>query len=278
MKPLKSISLLVVTLLSAFLFMMSSCGTKCSDPSIVFNPAETSILKAPGEEIAFDIIVTGTDENIKSITITKTIHGSTNPFLSLTNIGSKNKTISLIDSVPVNVIYGEAITYTVTAVSDCKAGNSTEKTLTVTSGPYLIGNSMRPRIYSRFSTDNLNNTAWNLINYMQSTFTNNADMDICDSCTQPNPFITSARWGSRNGSKFVKAVGFDFNSATVKSISDAYNAGIASDLVTISVNDIIIVNIKNQNKYAAVKIRDVVEDGSATSFEDFTYFWYKMAM
>ncbi len=74
----------------------------------------------------------------------------------------------------------------------------------------------------------------------------------------------------------MKAPGFDYTNASAKSIIDAYNAGTPGDLVTIAVNDMIIVNIKNQNKYAVVKIKQIVDDGGASN-EDYTYFSYKLA-
>ncbi len=290
MKFFKPLSILAVTFISAFVFTISSCGPKCSDPSIVFNPSSTTGTAAPGEKFKFDIIVTGTDVNIKSITVSKSSNGVTNSsFISVTSVGSKGKTVTVSDSVPSNVTYGSTITYEVTAISDCKAANSASKTYTLTVAPsstpldpliYEVKNSQSPRVYSRFSSSAGNNSAWDLQNRLPKfAIDANADKDIRDSLNSltGNPFTSNARWGSRNGSKFVKAPSsFDYANASAKSIVDAYKAGVATDLITISANDNIIVNIKNQNKYAVVNIISLTDDGAA-SYEDYTFFKYKLA-
>lgn len=290
MKSSKLLSILAATVISACVFMMSSCGSKCSDPAIVFNPSATTITKAPGEQITFDIVVTGTDNNIKSITVSKSSNGVTNSsFVSVTGIGSKGKTVTLVDSVPSSVSYGSTITYTVTAVSDCKDNNSVDKTFTVTVGPsstpldpliYGYGNLQLPHIYSRWSINTNNNSAWQFVlsPLDGGRFAGQPDdqKDLRDSVISANPFTANARWGSRNGSKFVKAPGFDYDNASALTIINAFKAGVASDLVTFAVNDCIIVNIKNQNKYAVVKIKGITDDGVGSN-EDYTWFWYKLA-
>jgi hypothetical protein len=291
MKFIKSLSIIAVSFITAFVFMTSSCKTKsCSDASIVFNPSSTTATKAPGEQITFDIVVTGTDNNIKDITVTKSSNGVTDPaFITQTGIGSKGKTITLLDSVPLSVAYNSTIVYTVTATSDCSGGNAVTKTFTVTVGPssdildkliYGYGNNQIPNLYSRYSVNPQHNSAFQLllspIDGSRFAGDPNDQKDIRDSIAAATPFAGNTRWGSRNGSKFVKAVGFNYATASAKSIIDAYNAGVPSDLVSFAANDCIIVNIKNQNKYAVVLIKAITDDG-ATSNEDYTFFCYTLA-
>ena len=289
MKSFKSSIILGAAFLCAFVFMRSSCK-KCSDPAIVINPASATASKAPGDKINLDIIVTGTDANIKSIVVTKTLIGSTTTFISVTGIGSMNKTVTMVDSVPTDISYFDVITSKRTATSDCKSGNSKEETYTVTVNPsstildplfFEVKNSFSPNIYSRFSTNSFNssdNASWDLQKRVPHYAVDaNADKDICDSCIVKDPYTANVRWGSRNGSKFVKANTLNYDNATAKSIIDAYKAGVPSDLVTYTANDIIIVNIKNKNRFAVITIRSIVEDGFSTSYEDYTFFKYKLA-
>ncbi len=115
-----------------------------------------------------------------------------------------------------------------------------------------------------------------LLNKLPKFAADAIDKDIRDSIVAANPFTGNTRWGSRNGSKFVKAPGFDWANCSPKTIVAAYNAGTASDLISFVKGDIIIVNIKNSGKYAAVKIKDVVDDGAVNN-EDYTFFSYKLA-
>jgi hypothetical protein len=291
MKSLKSLSILAAAFVSAFVFTMTACKPKCTDPTIDFNPATAAISKSPGEKINLDITVDCKDYNIKSIVVTKTSGGATSQVVSLTSIGAKNKTVSLVDSVPTNLGYSDIITYTVTAISDCKAGNSLEKTFKVTVTPsstkldplfFEVKNSFSPYIYNRLASNTFagsDNTAWDLQNRVAKYGANaDTDKDICDSCILSNPYTPNVRWGSRNGSKFVKAaVGFDYANASAKSIVDAYNAGTPGNLIIYTANDVILVNIKNRNRYAAVTIRSIVEDGFPTTYEDYTFIMYKLA-
>ena len=294
MKPLKSLSILAVILISAFVITTSSCGGNCTAPSIVFDPSTAAVTLAPGEKFSLNIVVTGDATNIASIVVSKASNGVTDPaFLSLTGVASKGKTVALVDSVPNSVSYGSVITYTVTATSDCKDAAAETKTYTVTVGPSskildplynLVENSQAPRCYSRFSAAPQNNSAWQLIpttlgNGARFATDPNDQKDIRDSLnsTTGNPFTANARWGSRNGSKFVKAPSnFDFTNASAKSIIDAYKAGVPSDLITIASGDFIIINIKNANRYAVIRIKSITDDGAASN-EDYVFFSYKLA-
>jgi len=291
MKSLKSLFILAIFAVSAFVLSSSKCkGNDCTAPSIVFDPSGTSITKAPGEKINLSIVVTGDADNIASIIVTKTSNGVTDPaFISVTGIGSKGKTVTLVDSVPESVTWGSVISYTVTATSDCKDAVSDSKTLTVTIGPsstpldfliYGYENGQRPKVYSRYSVNPSNNSAWQFVlspNAGEKFAADpNIDKDARDSIVNNHPFTGNTRWGSRNGSKFVMAPGFDWANASAKSIIDAYNKGTPSDLISFAAGDYFVVNIKNSNKYAVVKIRSVVDDGAASN-EDYTLFSYILA-
>jgi hypothetical protein len=289
MKSAKFVILLSLLILPAMSLFFSSCG-KCTAPTITFNPSSGSASKTMGEKIMFDVTVTGKDNDIKEIVIKKTINGSTSTINTITNIGGKEKTVNVLDSVSSSSSYDDNITYTVTATSDCKKEKSAEEVFTVIVVPsslrldsmiYQVKSNQGPRLYSRLAGNTLSgldNTAWDLQNRAEKYKTDaSADKDICDSCITPDPFTANVRWGSRNGSKFVKAPGFDYFNASAQSIINAYKAGTPVDLFTFSPNDCIIVNIKNQKKYAVIFIRSITEDGSSSSFEDYTLFKYKLA-
>ncbi len=275
----------LLPLLAVYLFLNSTgCRPTCTAPSISFNPAGTGAIKAPAEVFQFDIIVTGDKNDIYSIIVTKTAKGISNPnFLSITGVSSKAKTITVIDSVPNMPDFGSTIVYNVKATSDCKAGTFVEKPYTITIQPSTnriedsIGNTLNPRIYSRFTKNSGNNKAWNLQNLLPIFDGNaNSDKDICDSATVANPF-TTATWGSRNGSLFKKVNSLSYSQASNQSIVNAWNSGgSALNLVSVSPNDNIIVNIKNTNRFALVKVKTVTDDGTATE-NDYTYFEYKLA-
>lgn len=286
MRSLKSLSILALFIIGAFVLTSSSCGSTCTAPTITFDPSGGTLSKAPGEKFTMNVVVTGDADNIKSIVVSKSSNGVTDPaFLSLTSVGEKGKTVVLTDSVPANTAIGSVITYTVTATSDCKDAAAETKTLTLTVGAsttklddllYLVENSTAPRVYSRYSAVGTNNSAWDLQGRIAKFAADaNTTKDVRDSASAANPF--AGRWGSRNGSKFVKApASFDFANASPKLILDAYSAGTPSDLITFVAGDFIIVNIKNSNTYAVVKIKSLVDDGAASN-EDYTYFSYKLA-
>lgn len=286
MRSLKSLSILALFIIGAFVLTSSSCGSTCTAPTITFDPSGTTLSKAPGEKFTMNVVVTGDADNIKSIVISKSSNGVTDPaFLSLTSVGEKGKTVVLTDSIPANTSIGSVITYTVTATSDCKDGAAETKTLTLTVGAsttrlddllFLVENAVAPRVYSRYSSNGANNSAWDLQNRLPKLAADaNTSKDIRDSASAANPF--AGRWGSRNGSKFVKAPStFDFANASPKLILDAYKAGTASDLITFVAGDFIIVNIKNSNTYSVVKIKSLADDGAASN-EDYTFFSYKLA-
>ncbi len=264
---------------------MLSCNQNCIAPSLSFDPASENITETPGEVYSIKIIAEGGEENIKSIVIAKTINGTLDPnLISVSGNGAKKKIYTLTDSLRSNQGLGEVIIYTITAVADCKHGSAyTRKSFNIIAGPSnvklsLIGNSQAPRVYNRFTSSFINNPAWDLQN-IKSKFAAdaNSEKDIVDSVNSAtgNPFASNARWGSRNGSLFVKAFGFDFTNASAKSIIDAYNAGIPGSLVSLALNDIIIVKIRNQNKFAVIRIKNISDDGAASN-EDFVFWEYKL--
>ncbi|MCX6188940.1 MAG: hypothetical protein NTW54_04960 [Bacteroidetes bacterium] len=293
MKSLKSLFILAVSIISAFVLTSSSCGSTCVAPEIVFNPSGTTLTKAPGEVVAFSIVVTGSADNIKSIKVSKSSNGVLQAdFISIPSVGEKGKTVALVDTIPSSITYGSVITYTVTAVSDCKDATADTKTMTVTIGPSStiipdsVGNNSFPRVYSRWSLSTLNNSAYQLLPALDK---NNVPLDGRRFASQPNdekdirdtilikdPFKANVRWGSRNGSKFVKLVGFNWATASPQGIIAAYNSGTPTDIVTFTTGDLIVVNIKNKNTYALVKIKTIVDTGSADD-EDYTQFSYKLA-
>ena len=131
MKSLKSLSVLAIFVISAFVLTSSKCGNNCVAPSIVFDPSTASITLAPGETFTINVVVTGDADNIESIVISKSSNGVTNEhFIESLNVGSKGKTIELKDSVLNTVTVGSVITYTVTATSDCKDAVASTKTHT----------------------------------------------------------------------------------------------------------------------------------------------------
>lgn len=284
MKTIKSLSILALFIISSFVLTSSKCsGSDCAGPSVIMSPSATSITAAPGESFSVTIAVTGTDNKIKSVEITKSSNGVTGAFFSNTSVSSNGFNYTLTDTIPAGVSIGSVYTYTITAKSDCKDETATQLKLTVTVGASAtviidsVGNSTSPRVYSRYSISASNNSAWDLLNKLPKFAADaNSDKDIRDSIVAANPFTGNTRWGSRNGSKFVKAPGFDWANCSPKTIVAAYNAGTASDLISFVKGDIIIVNIKNSGKYAAVKIKDVVDDGAVNN-EDYTFFSYKLA-
>lgn len=287
MKFFKSLSILAVSIISTIILTSSSCGGDCLASFITFDPAVTNIIVTPGQVYNFTINVRCNSDNIKSINVSKTLNGVSNPiFISIPNVGDQEKSILLSDSFPMASSYGSIITYTVTAISDCKDAVAETATMTVSIGPSDIPidsnreimNTMFPRVYSRFCSTVNGNSSWDLQGKlpMQSS-DDNTKKDIRDSIPSASPFNSSTvRWGSRNGSKFVKAAAtFDYALASPKTIIDAYDAGTPSDVINFNINDCILVNIKNKNTYAAVVIRDIVDSTSIDN--DFTKFKYKLA-
>ncbi len=287
MKSLKSLFILAVCIISAFVLTSSSCGKVCTAPKITFDPSGGTMTKAPKEVVSLNIVVTGEVDNIKSITISKSSNGVNQAdFISIPSVGEKGKTVALVDTVPASITYGSVITYTVTAISDCKDATPEMKTLTITIGPSStiipdsVGNNQGPRLFSRYSVSSINCSAYKLVapplDGQRFSGQPNDEKDLRDSIITRDPFSSAARWGSRNGSKFVKAVGFNWATASPQSIIAAYNAGVPSGLVSLAVGDLIIVNIKNQNTYALIKIKGFVDTGAGDD-EDCTIFAYKLA-
>jgi hypothetical protein len=289
MKTINYIFLLVTIAVSGFVLSSSSCSKDCPAPSIVFSPSGSTATAAPGEKVNLKVSVTGT-ENIKSLEVTKTSNGVTQTIYTKDAIGGTGYSYDLVDSIPTSVSYGSTFIYKFTAKSDCKDNTASEMTWTVTVGPSSariedsVFNTQAPRTYSRFGVVPSNPSAWMLEYKTVGSVTGarfsadpNSEKDIRDSASQADPYTANVKWGSRNGSKFKKVTGFNFGQASPKSIIDAWNAGgTAQDLISIAANDIIIVNIKNSNRYAVVQIRSVVDTGPGDN-EDYVFWGYKLA-
>jgi hypothetical protein len=292
MKTINYIVMLVTFTVSGFVLSSSSCKKKeCPAPTITFTPSGTTMTAGPGEKVNLTVAVNASDNatNIKSLEVTKTSNGVTQTVFTKDGIGQTGYTYNLVDSIPTGVTIGSTFIYKFTALSDCSGNTAAEMSWTVTVGPSSariedsIGNNQGPRTYSRGSSNPTNPSAW-MLEYKPAPtgarFASdpNSEKDIRDTTLVLDAYTANVRWGSRNGSKFKKAPGFNYGLASAKSIIDAWNnGGTALDIVPIAVNDIIIVNIKNSGRYAVVKIKSINEDGSVSSFEDYVYWEYKLA-
>lgn len=273
----------------AFASTFTSCK-KCNAPIITLDPVAGTMNASPGQSFTFGSSIRCEDVNIKSITVSKKVNGVTNAnFMTFTNINTVGKTIVIIDSVDNNIAFGMTIEYTIKAVSDCKGAAFNAKTFIVTVTPsnipihfaFWYGNNQGPRVYSRFAAINTNNSAIQFVASPQNSARTNSDpndqKDVCDTVLAANQFTsTTAKWSSRNGTRFVLApTTFDYANASAFSVIDGFSKGIPFYAISVAKNDIILVNIKNQNKYAVVRIKDIID--GATPDDDYTFFEYKLA-
>lgn len=284
-------NMLAVLFTAIILFANLLCKKPCAEPSITFNTANAE-MKAHGDIISVDVTTTSPKSNVTNIVISRSINGTNNPtFFELNGLNVASKTVKIVDTIPLDLPFDSKIIYTVTAESDCKNAPTSTKTYTVTVGTstkvldkyfYMYENSVSPKLFNRFATGALSNTGIHLVLLPNKCdrfrYSPISEIDICDSLNNNtgNPFLSNARWGSKNGSKFVKAPGFVWATASSASIVSAYKAGTPSDLVNVASNDYFIVNIRNANKYAVIRIRSMLDDG-ATSNEDYAVVSYIMA-
>jgi hypothetical protein len=285
MKKNKAAILIMVALTVLF-----SCERKkCQAPVLTSTMPGQSIIVYPGDSIASTITVAGDKVNIKTFEVTKTFNGSTQGVFQ-SQVNSKDYEYNFLDSIPDTMTIGSVIVYKFTATADCKTEPASEITLTVYIGPSSekiedsVSNSQAPKTYSRFDTILTESGAWNIEYSMFHSLTGfrysqdaDAEKDIVDSTLIADPYGTNARWGSRNGSLFKKIPGFDFTNASPKSIIDAWNSGgIANSIISINKNDMIIINIRNKNRFAVINIRDIIDDGPAHA-SDYVLWQYKTA-
>jgi hypothetical protein len=269
---------------TAFITLIWACKKPCNLPSIQLEPVNTNIFVKPGEVFRIKIHVNSEGNNIYSVVVSKTSNGKTQAdFLVVSPVDSNITTVDLVDSIDNSLGYGSIINYNIKATSDCKSDSAAESKITVTvipsSDPITanIGNTQAPRVYNRFSTSFNITRAWNLQKVLPLINTdNNDDKDICDSVPVKTPFFMTV-WGSRNGCLFKNVNGMDYSQATPQQLYDAWNSGSpGSDLINIFPNDLILVNIKNKNRFALVRIKVVYDDGASFN-DDYTYFEYKLA-
>ncbi len=273
----------------AFTSTFTSCK-KCNAPIITLDPVAGTMNASPGQSFTFGSSIRCEDVNIKSITVSKKVNGVTNAnFMSFTNINTVGKTIVIIDSADKNIAFGMTIEYTIKAISDCKGAAFNAKTYIVNIVPsatpipftHWYTNNQGPRIYSRFATTSANNSAMQFVLSPLPCARGNSDpndqKDICDTVLAANQFTAAtAKWSTRNGTRFVLATTtFDYANASAFSVIDAFSKGIPFYTISVAKNDIILVNIKNQNKYAVVRIKDIID--GATPDDDYTFFEYKLA-
>lgn len=272
-----------------FASTFTSCQ-KCNAPIITLDPSSGTMNAAPGQKITFGSSIRCEEVNIKSVTVSKKVNGVTSPnFLSFTNINTVGKSLLIVDSVDKNIAFGMTIEYTIKAISDCKGAAFNAKTFIVNIVPssdaipstHWYANNQGPRIYSRFAAVSANNSAIQFVLSPAPCARTNADpndqKDVCDTVLAANQFTsTTAKWSSRNGTRFVLAPStFDYANASAFSVIDGFSKGIPFYTISVAKNDIILVNIKNQNKYAVVRIKDIIDGASPD--EDYTFFEYKLA-
>ncbi len=272
--------ILLMTLLISFL----SCKKKCTAPTVTFS--NENITLSQGDTVNVTVTITST-KDITDVSISKTISGIADAnFKPNTGAGTTNRIFKIFDVIPASAQLDAKIVYSITATNSC--GNKITKELSATIVPskkvldpyyFLYENSTSPKMYSRYST--AGPTASHLVlspNICDRTKSSpSTEKDICDSLYSPtgNPFIPNARWGSANGSKFVKAPGFNWATASQSTIVAAYKSGVPTDLINIAAGDFVIINIRNSGDYAVVKIRSVVDDGAASN-DDYILYSYKM--
>ncbi len=121
MKTIKSLSILALFIISSFVLTSSKCsGSDCAGPSVIMSPSATSITAAPGESFSVTIAVTGTDNKIKSVEITKSSNGVTGAFFSNTSVSSNGFNYTLTDTIPAGVSIGSAHNLYHYCEKDCK--------------------------------------------------------------------------------------------------------------------------------------------------------------
>jgi hypothetical protein len=286
MKNLTNLHNMLAVLFTAIILCTNLlCKKPCAEPTITFNTANAE-MKAHGDTINVDVTATSPKGKVTSIIVSRSINGVRNPnFISISSLNETTKTIKISDTIPLDLAFDSKIIYTVTVTGDCKENATAAKDYTITIGTstkvldkyfYLYENSTAPKIYNRFATGLYSNTGIHFVLLPQKCdrfrYSPISEIDVCDSLNNNtgNPFISNARWGSKNGSKFVKAPGFNWATASSASIVNAYKAGTPSDLINIASNDYIVVNIKNSNRYAVIRVRSMMDDGIASSEDNAT--------
>lgn len=283
-------------LTSAFLcfVLLSSCGNKCKDPNIIVTKemSPNASYTIPGTPIFLHIEVMS-DDNIKSVEAIRVYSGSEKQIYFNDSYSSGSAEIDLTDSVPVQPVKSNIVTYRVTVTTVCKTnGKDKSKTniLEIPVGDSIsiikdsVGNSYEPSISTRFVNKQLSaitNIAWDLLGVSGIPLLNpTGNMDIYDTSLTATPYVFgNVRWTSKTNSLFVKTTSLNWDSVSQKSIIDAYKSGTPASIIMPNKGDMYVIRIRNSEKYALIKIKEIYPDNAisvGTYFMHHTYFSYKL--
>lgn len=243
--------------------MLFSCKSdEVSLPTLLVTPSQLQSVVTPNQVISFAINVEA-EGGLSSFEITESINGATHTVIYDTIFGdTKNENLVYLYQMPnkreqLEVVLSFKVTDLLnnigTAARKLKI-EASDTLLTETKNIVLYsGNSNGKNAYfiDLDTTFNSDSTAYN-------------DIDIFSPDTSD---FLERRWISPKGNNFVKFNSFNYDSASFKSITEAYQFGNEANFVSnLSIGDIIIAKLSSpiQYEYILLKITNIVDDTGST--------------
>jgi hypothetical protein len=268
--------------------------TACDSTSSKDAPSVSTALYVSGNPTTLQANTTyhlaGTVENVTSWswTVVNSATGKTVATISAdapngsgsTDVG-KGSSSKLVEFT-VTSAWGATGTYVITGALTGTDGSTINTTVTVTATPGGTNTSATATtLYTTGAVYDVNGPskgAFDLIsNVGVSASSDNTTKDLKDLTTKGTVFDGTLYSG--NGATFVKAATtFDFDNATVESITAAYTAGTATTTLAASQGDVWIIKTTRSSAtyYIAIQITDVkVETTSSTANDGYVLFDYR---
>lgn len=251
-----------------------------SPPSIErIAPSQRSYADTAGSVISLSYLLTD-NEQMKTWRIVEYIDGQTPQTILEEPLAGTNTTRSFSYTIP-NTVPNLTIIRLVAYIEDTKSQLDSVEFYPIrdmvrdTTQPYRLLSYTDQRIYNRLSTTN--RSAYNLLT-RTNIVTQNQAKDIEEMTALSGEFLAAFR-SPNNGSDsvFVLRTGatLNFDNLTHTIMEETYNAGPRTHTTaSLQVGDVIILKMFYQGKFAAIRVKEIVNTGTADN-EDYIIFDYK---
>lgn len=235
--------------------LLSSCGGDDeSDVVIIAKTINTKDFYDAGEKIIFEIESFANEGHITSINVS-----------TITSFGYDKVFDTVIDAERTKFIYqfivpqydSETTNLKFKFTAFCSTGNSSEMSKT----HYVVGDiHLKPSEYTMFASykNEKNGFSIERNEIVDCETTDSTYIDIYD-YSNDSTLLLSREWRSMTGIMFARFNDFDFENATVSSVTNAYkNANKSAKLTNINNEDIVLVG--KEQALGVVKIVNVYDD------------------
>lgn len=250
----------VLNYLMAFV-MIASMGifASCTDDAVA--PTVSVALKGSasfvkGSSATFTVTAETTDE--EDFPASVAVADAMGKISANGTFASGSNSVDVTVNIPADAAAGTVYDLTFTVTTDKEGEGTATYKITVATALTTGNNGV---IYHMLGSGA---GAWDLVkNVAKRSADAEADKDMKNTtslATAPGTNFFEARWEAGNATKFVKANSYDYAAASFESAKAAYAAGTAVSKLTADVvkGDIYIAKLRGEDKYAVIKIEDVV--------------------